>query len=124
MRDKALDVLSKRELMEIRIDQQPKAVIVVVQGRMDAVSAPQFESAMAEHIATGSSRFVVDCSALEYISSAGLRSLLTAAKALRTQNGEMVFAALGGMVHEVFDIAGFGTLFSVFDSIDAALEQW
>lgn len=110
--------------MEISIDQQSKAAIVAVKGRMDAVSAPEFERAMAEHIATGASRFVVDCSALEYVSSAGLRSLLTTAKTLRARDGELVFADLRDMVREVFEIAGFGTIFSVFDSTDTALEQW
>ena len=110
--------------MEIRINQQAKAVIVAVQGRMDAVSAPAFESTMSNHIATGAHRVVVDCSALEYISSAGLRSLLTTAKALKVQNGELVFAALQDVVHEVFEIAGFATIFPIFSSIDAALERW
>ena len=110
--------------MEISIDKQSKAVIVGVKGRMDAVTAPAFEDAMADHIATGASLFVFDCSALEYISSAGLRSLLTMAKTLQTRDGELVLAALQDVVREVFDIAGFGTIFSVFDSTDAALEQW
>ena len=110
--------------MEIRIDQQSKAVVVVVKGRMDAVSAPAFERAMADHITTGgASRFVVDCGALEYVSSAGLRSLLTTAKTLRARDGELVFADLREVVREVFEIAGFGTIFAVFESTDAALEQ-
>lgn len=109
--------------MEISIDKQPSAVIVRVKGRMDAVSAPAFESIMADHIATGASLFIVDCGALEYISSAGLCSLLTAAKTLQGRGGELVLAALRDVVREVFEIAGFGIIFSVFDSTDAALEQ-
>lgn len=110
--------------MEISIDKQSKAVVVAVKGRMDAVSAPEFESTMADHIATGANRFVVDCSALEYISSAGLRSLLITVKTLKARDGELVFAALGDVVREVFEIAGFETIFPVFDSTHAALEQW
>ena len=79
---------------------------------------------MAGHIATGANRFVVDCSALEYVSSAGLRSLLTTVKTLRTHDGELVFASLRDMVREVFEIAGFETIFPVFDSTDAAMERW
>jgi anti-anti-sigma regulatory factor len=44
-------------------------------------------------------------------------------KTLRTQGGELVFAALQGSVQEVFEIAGFSTMFQVFASEDAALEQ-
>jgi anti-anti-sigma factor len=110
--------------MEISFEKQPKAIIVFVKGRMDAVSSPEFEKTMADHIASGASRFVVDCSALEYISSAGLRSLLTTAKTLRACHGELVFAALRDAVREVFEIGGFVTIFSVYDSIDAALKRW
>jgi anti-anti-sigma factor len=99
-------------------------MVVAVKGRMDAVSAPEFERAMTDHIATGANRFVVDCSALEYVSSAGLRSLLTTVKTLRTRDGELVFASLRDVVREVFEIAGFETIFPVFDSTDAAMERW
>ena len=109
--------------MEIRIDRQPNVLIVGVEGRLDAVTAPTFETAMADQIAAGAMLYVVDCGALEYISSAGLRSLLTTAKSLRAQDGELVFAALQDVVREVFEIAGFGTIFSIFDSTEAALEQ-
>jgi anti-anti-sigma factor len=110
--------------MEISIDKQSNAVVVAIKGRMDGVSAPEFEKTMADHIASGASRFVVDCSALEYISSAGLRSLLTTAKSLRARDGELVFAALRDVVREVFEIGGFSTIFSVYDSTDAALKRW
>jgi anti-anti-sigma factor len=110
--------------MEISIDKQAKAVIVAVKGRMDAVSGPEFEKTMADHIAGGASRFVIDCAALEYISSAGLRSLLTTAKSLKACNGQLAFAALRDVVREVFEIGGFNTIFSVYDSTDAALKQW
>jgi len=110
--------------MEISFDQQSKAVVVAVKGRMDAVSAPEFERAMAGHIESGSHRFVVDCSALEYVSSAGLRSLLTTVKTLRPHDGELVFASLRDVVREVFEIAGFEAIFPVFDSTEAAMQRW
>jgi anti-anti-sigma factor len=110
--------------MEISIDKQSKAVVVAVKGRMDGVSAPEFEKTIADQIATGARRFVVDCSALDYISSAGLRSLLITAKSLRACDGELVFAALRDLVREVFEIGGFNTIFSFFDSTEAALKRW
>jgi anti-anti-sigma factor len=110
--------------IEISIDKQSKAVIVAVKGRMDGVSAPEFEKTMADHITGGASRFVVDFSDLEYISSAGLRSLLTTAKTLRARGGELVFAALRDVVREVFEIGGFSKIFSIYASTDAALKHW
>jgi anti-anti-sigma factor len=109
--------------MEISLSQQPQAVVVAVKGRIDAVSAPAFERTMADHIAAGTNRFVIDCAALEYISSAGLRSLLTTAKTLKAQNGELACAALTEVVREVFELAGFAAIVPIFDSVEAALVQ-
>jgi anti-anti-sigma factor len=110
--------------MKISVAPRSKALIVAVSGRMDAVSAPDFEQTMAGHIAAGTSRFVVDCQALEYVSSAGLRSFLSTAKALRTHNGELVIAGLSQAVREVFEISGFVSIFAICDSAEAALERW
>jgi anti-anti-sigma factor len=110
--------------MEISIAKESNAIVVVVKGRMDALSGPEFEKTMADHIASGARRFVIDCSALEYISSAGLRSLLTTAKTLRACDGELVFAALRDAVREVLEIGGFSRFFSIYDSTDAALTRW
>ena len=109
--------------MEIRVTKKKHAVIVSVHGRMDATTAPAFETHMTEVIAAGATYCIVDCQALEYISSAGLRSALRVGKTLRTQGGELVFAAFQGSVQEVFEISGFSTMFQVFASEDAALEQ-
>jgi anti-anti-sigma factor len=109
--------------VEIRVTKKKHAVIVAVQGRMDATTAPAFETHMTAVIAEGTTYCIVDCQALEYISSAGLRSALRVGKTLQTQGGKLVFAALQGSVHEVFEIAGFNTMFQVFASEDAALEQ-
>jgi anti-anti-sigma factor len=110
--------------MKISVAPRSKALIVAVSGRMDAVSAPDFEQTMAGHITAGTSRFVVDCQALEYVSSAGLRSFLSIAKALRTHNGELVIAGLREAVREVFEISGFVSIFAICDSAEAALERW
>jgi anti-anti-sigma factor len=95
--------------------------VVALKGRMDGET---FQHTVADQISGGACRFVVDCAALEYISSAGLRSLLLTAKSVRSRNGELVFSGLTGLVREVFDIAGFTAMFSVYDSTDAALQRW
>ena len=98
-------------------------VIVSVAGRMDAVSAPDFDRCCEEWLAEGLPRFVVDFSALEYISSAGLRSLLVLAKKLGARKGRVVIAALKDVVREVFTISGFGSIFTIAESVEAALQS-
>ena len=97
--------------------------IVTVKGRMDAVTAPEFEKRMGEWIDAGEIQFVVDFGGLDYISSAGLRSILTIAKNLKMKEGQMVLCTLRDTVKEVFEISGFSTIIPVCESIDEALKD-
>lgn len=107
--------------MEIESSKEGRATIVTVKGRMDAITTPAFEKSLNELIAGGEIRFVVELAGLDYISSAGLRGILAAAKALKSKGGEIRFANVGGAVKEVFDISGFGSIFRMHDSVAAAL---
>ncbi len=107
--------------MEIESSKESGATIVTVKGRMDAVTTPAFEKSVGDLIAGGEIRFVVELAGLDYISSAGLRGILAAAKVLKGKGGEIRFANVGGAVKEVFDISGFGSIFQMHDSVAAAL---
>jgi anti-anti-sigma factor len=87
---------------------------------MDAVSAPAFEKECLQVIAGGEKRVVVDLAGLEYISSAGLRSILASAKKAKGTGCTMQFCGLGGMVQEVFQVSGLGTMFAVTATADEA----
>ncbi len=106
--------------MEITTRKEKSAIIVSVVGRIDAVTAPTYERAIKE-LLEQESQFVIDFGGLDYISSAGLRAILVTAKALKAKGGKMHMANTRGTVKEVFDISGFGSIFSMYDSVDAAL---
>jgi len=109
--------------MEIQTRKEKNAVIVSVKGRMDAVTAPEFEKNLSDLIAKGENTFLLNFSGLEYISSAGLRSILATAKKLKEKEGKILFAGLHGPVEEVFKISGFHSIFKIFDSEEAALGE-
>ncbi|HOK07398.1 MAG TPA: STAS domain-containing protein [Syntrophales bacterium] len=109
--------------MEIAVNKVPDGVVIALAGRMDAVTAPKFDRVMDDLIARGERRIVVDLKDLEYISSAGLQSILAAAKRLEPEGGRIDLAALQGPVFEVFDISGFTSIFHIFDSPAAALQE-
>ena len=90
---------------------------------MDAVSTPEFEQTLGGWIDKGETRFVVDFAGLDYISSAGLRGILTSVKRLKAEGGQMVLTSLHGTVQEVFEISGFSTIISIFESVDDALQK-
>jgi anti-anti-sigma factor len=107
--------------MEIKISESGGACVVSVAGKLDALSAIDYEKAMNQLIADGKTRFVVDFSELSYISSAGLRVLLSTAKKLKPLGGLALFAKLQGNVLEVIEMTGFGTILGIHDSVDSAL---
>jgi anti-anti-sigma factor len=109
--------------MEMITRKEGGAVVVSVKGRIDAVTAPDFEKGMLALIAGGDCRQVLNFGGLEYISSAGLRSILSTAKQLKAQNGKLLFADLRGPVKDVFKISGFGSLFKIYDTEDDALRE-
>ncbi len=109
--------------MEIESSKASSATVVTVKGRMDAITAPVFEKTLTELIAGGETRFVIEMTGLEYISSAGLRGILATAKVLKGKGGQIRFANVAGTVKEVFDISGFGTIFQMHDSVAGALAE-
>lgn len=109
--------------MDILTTKEAKASVLTITGRMDAVTAPEFEKVIKQLIEEGSTAFVVDFKGLDYISSAGLRALLATAKLLKGKNGQIRFANITGTVKEVFDISGFGSIFQMHDSVAAALAE-
>lgn len=109
--------------MEITYDKREGGMRIEVNGRMDAITASTFEDACGKVIDEGEKMLVVDCTLLEYISSAGLRSILIAAKKLKAAGGTMCFCGLSGMVEEVFQVSGMGSMFSVTTTADEAFHS-
>jgi len=109
--------------MEFQTSKEGNAIVIKVSGRMDAVTAPEFESECDSRLEKGERFFVVDLGGLEYISSAGLRSILSTAKKLKAAQGSIHFCNLSGMVQEVFTISGFSTMFPVHGTLEEALAQ-
>lgn len=107
----------------IKSGKENNALIVKISGRMDAVTAPEFEKALHAWIDEREKHFVVDLSSLEYISSAGLRSILVIAKKLKAINGKIALAAMEESVNEVFEISGFNSIIPIHDTVQAAILQ-
>ena len=82
---------------------------VSIDGRLDTVTAPELESALLERYSNATS-FVFDCEKLIYVSSAGLRVLLTAHKRMR---GAMKLVKVSELVMEVFEMTGFADIWEI-----------
>lgn len=107
--------------MDLQTTIENNAIVVTISGRLDAVTAPEYEKRVREMIASGNNDFVVDFAQLDYISSAGLRALLLMAKLLKEKNGNVCFANVDGNVRSVFEMSGFAALFKMENSVADAL---
>lgn len=110
-------------IMEIITRKEKNTVVVSVKGRMDAVSSPEFEKGLEELMAEGEKVFIIDLGELDYISSAGLRSILATAKKLKPNEGQILLSSLKDVVKEVFDISGFSSIIPIHESVESALAQ-
>ncbi len=108
--------------VQIHTNKEGNGTVVQLQGKVDATSAPSVEQALVGVIDQGEKRLVLDCAGLDFISSAGLRSLLLAVKKMKAAGGGISLAALQPNVKEVFDISGFSALFTIHGSRADALK--
>lgn len=109
--------------MNVTLTKEGAAAVITVRGRLDTMSAPELEQKLTEWISGGSIRLILDLAGLEYISSAGLRILLSAAKKASAQGGFLSCCALQGIVRKVFDVSDFSRILPVYDTLDEALSQ-
>ncbi|MDD4238773.1 MAG: STAS domain-containing protein [Desulfotomaculaceae bacterium] len=89
---------------------------LALQGRLDTVTSTQLVNELSAIFEGGAVNLVFDFAALEYISSAGLRVLLTAQKKVNALGTEMNILGANEMVEEIFDVTGFSGIMKVNSS--------
>ena len=93
-----------------------EALLMTLEGKLNSVNAVQIEADILAQITRGAHQVLLDLTALDYISSAGLRVLLIAAKRLHQCGGLLVLCGLQSQIREVLDISGFLSILTVADS--------
>ena len=97
--------------MDIKKTQDGSKLLVAVEGRLDTTTAPQLEKEFKESLG-GITDLTVDFQNLEYISSAGLRVLLSAQKTMNKQGG-MVIKGANDVLMEIFEVTGFVDILNI-----------
>jgi len=110
--------------MDITTRTQNNVTLVALAGSLDSNTAPDAQQALEGVVAGGARKVVVDFTALDYISSAGLRVLLGTAKRLREApgGGALRLFGLNQSIREVFEISGFATILAVYGTEAEALK--
>ncbi len=97
--------------MNITKKQEDNKLTVALEGRLDTVTAPQLEGELRSAV-SGISELVFDFGALDYVSSAGLRVLLSAQKVMNKQ-GDMIIRNVKSEIMEIFEITGFVDILNI-----------
>ncbi len=95
--------------------------ILEAQGRLDSATAFDVDQSLSALIDGGGLRVVLDLSGLEYVSSAGLRVFLSAAKRMKQAKGKLALACPSPQVKQVLDMAGFSTVLPISTTIAEAV---
>ena len=102
-------------------------LVLSPEGRLDHDNCAAFHSALERYLDEPSSStargVVFDLSGLEYVSSAGLRCFMLAAKQARAYGGKILIAAMQPVVGEIFEISRFSMILEAFPTVRAALES-
>jgi anti-sigma B factor antagonist len=99
-------------MLNINKKLEDKTLTVTLEGRLDTTTAPQLEAELKSDLADVTS-LVMDFEKLEYISSAGLRVLMTAQKAMMSAGGKVVVTSPNSMVKGVLDMTGLSGVFEI-----------
>ena len=99
--------------MKTEITQTDNIVTVNIAGRLDTVTSAEFERTLVPHFSVQGLELVLDCREMEYISSAGLRVVLTAHKNIIAKGGRFIIRNINKEVHSVFDMTGFSRILTI-----------
>jgi len=109
--------------MDISTTKEDDKTIVFIKNKINAITAPELESYLKDLLEQGTLKLILDFSGVEYISSAGLRSILVITKLLKAKGGGIVLASLKPEVKSVFEISGFTSIIPVVSNIEEAKDK-
>jgi anti-sigma B factor antagonist len=118
---KDIDVVEKVEIIE---EIQDGIKIFRLKGRLDSNTSPVLEDKLFQAISDGSKKIIVDFENLDYTSSAGLRVVFNASKALGREDGRLILCAMHKYIREIFKTTGINNFVLILDTMDQALKAF
>ena len=109
--------------MEVIQRKRDGVEVVALKGRLDSGTSGDFEAKLSDMVASGAMRMVLDLRELDYISSAGLRVFLKAAKELKQKKGHISLCSAKDYIREVLEMSGFVSFLPLYGTLDEALKN-
>lgn len=110
--------------MDISTQDSDKVAVMAVAGRVDSATAPELENELKKLVEADKTQIVLDLKDVEYMSSAGLRAMVSTLKAVKRVNGDLRLASPSPRVEEVLRLAGLTSIFSIHPSRAEAVKSF
>lgn len=110
--------------MKTNVQHEDNSSIITVTGSVDALTATELSKVLSNQIAEGHSNLVVDLIGVEFMSSAGLRTLLGAVKEARSHGGDLRITSTNPGIDKVLKMSGFHNIAKVFPSQAEAVSSF
>ncbi|HLF01907.1 MAG TPA: STAS domain-containing protein [Anaerolineales bacterium] len=107
--------------MEITTRDHKRASVVRIVGRVDSNTSQEFDAKLKEYISTNRVHLVIEMDQTDYLSSAGVRALISAQKAVKTKGGKVVLSSPSEKVRDVLKLAALESLFPIYDTTEDAV---
>lgn len=107
--------------LRISVEEVDQKIVLRIEGRIDTSTAPQLEKKLAQLTQEHHHRLILDFTQVNYLSSAGMRVLLSVAKKLKVSKGHLALFALQESVAEIVRLAGFDKVLHIFSTEKEAL---
>jgi anti-sigma B factor antagonist len=111
-------------MVKIAEKKEGNVTVILPDGKIDSTSSPEVEKKINELIDRGEKYLVINLAGTDYISSSGLRVMLSSLKRLRKIQGDLKVSCTRPLVRNVFDMAGFTQIFEFYDREDEALSRF
>jgi len=108
--------------VEIKEEKINSFTVVSVKGKLDASNSARLEEKLLSILDKNEENILINLKELDYISSSGLRVLLFTAKKIKELKGKFLLCELAPHIKEIFEIAGFTAIFTIYASKEEALE--
>lgn len=107
--------------MEINVKSSGQVTLVEMAGDIDSNTAPQAQEQILP-LVQPAAKILLDMSGVEYMSSAGLRMLLSMYRQVSRQNGSIVLVGLAEEIKDTMSVTGFLNFFTIRDTVDEGLK--
>ncbi len=108
--------------LNVKIEEQKNRKLVRLEGRLDATTTPALEVKISKVLEENKQFMLIDFSKVDYLSSAGMRLLLSATKKIKAHGGKLVFCAMSDEVMEIIKMAGFERILAIYPTEEEALK--